>query len=160
MKIHGNTGKIRTDSSKLKQSNTRKQLGLLPPSRKGEKGNITSFRKGQVPWNKGKRSLISGNKHWHWKGGITPENTKIRTSLEYKLWRKAVFMRDFYTCVWCGDNRGGNLEADHIKPFSLYPELRFAIDNGRTLCHDCHKATQTYGVKYEKRFLVNLISKL
>lgn len=84
-----------------------------------------------------------------WKGGITPINHLIRTSREYKLWRTAVFQRDKYTCVWCGI-KGGNgetvvLNADHIKPFYLYPELRFAIDNGRTLCIDCHKTTDTYG---------------
>lgn len=75
----------------------------------------------------------SGEKHHNWRGGVTPINEKIRKSLEYKLWRQAVFERDNYTCVWCGDNKGGNLNADHIKSFANYPELRFAIDNGRTL---------------------------
>ena len=88
-----------------------------------------------------------GKKSHFWKGGITAINILIRNSSEYKLWRTAVFERDNYTCVWCGDNKGGNLEADHIKPFAQYPELRFAIDNGRTLCKKCHKTTCTYLVK-------------
>lgn len=94
---------------------------------------------------KNQRRNVWAEKNPRWKGGITPINHKIRTSLEYKIWRKAVFERDNYTCIWCGDDRGGNLEADHIKPFAFYPELRFAIDNGRTLCSPCHKTTDTYG---------------
>ena len=89
---------------------------------------------------------FNGRKSPHWKGGITPINVKIRNSMEYKLWRTAVFERDKYTCIWCGQV-GGKLNADHIKRFSLYPELRFAIDNGRTLCLDCHKTTDNYGGK-------------
>lgn len=88
----------------------------------------------------------TGDKHWNWKGGITPINNRIRKTSEYKLWRKSVFERDGYTCIWCG-YKGNKIQADHIKPFSLFPELRFAIDNGRTLCIDCHKTTDTYGVK-------------
>lgn len=86
---------------------------------------------------------LSGNKSHLWRGGITPINIKIRMSLEYKLWRKSVFERDKYTCIWCGQI-GGKLNADHIKPFALFPELRFAIDNGRTLCEDCHRKTSTF----------------
>jgi len=88
---------------------------------------------------------LKGEKNVNWKGGVTPLNEKIRKSSEYKLWREAVFKRDNYTCIWCGDNRGGNLNADHIKPFALFPELRFAIDNGRTLCIKCHQTTETFG---------------
>lgn len=86
-----------------------------------------------------KRPELSGKNHPNWRGGITPENSKIRNSIEAKLWREAVFKRDNYTCIWCGDTKGGNLEADHIQKWSEYPELRFAVDNGRTLCSDCHK---------------------
>ena len=85
---------------------------------------------------------------------ISPINLIIRKSLEYRLWREAVFTRDNWTCVWCGTRSSkGNkvvLNADHIKPFAYYPELRFAIDNGRTLCVPCHKKTDTYGENAKK----------
>jgi Restriction endonuclease len=68
----------------------------------------------------------------------------IRKSALYKAWRTLVFNRDKYTCQSC-QKKGGFLHADHIKPFSLYPELRFDVHNGRTLCVPCHKATGTYG---------------
>lgn len=76
--------------------------------------------------------------------GITPEHKRIRLSSEYAEWRTAVFRRDNYTCQECGV-RGGYLEADHIKPFAVFVELRFEVDNGRTLCSPCHRLTPTYG---------------
>ena len=90
-----------------------------------------------------------GSKSHLWKGGITKKNNKIRSSFEYKLWRRSVFERDDYTCRFCGE-RGGKLNADHIKPFAFFPELRFAIDNGRTLCVSGHKTTDTYSRRYYK----------
>lgn len=96
----------------------------------------------------GRMGKYSGDKCNFWLGGVTPENHKIRSSTEYKLWRTAVFERDNYTCIWCGAKNGKGkkvcLHADHIKEFAYYPELRFAIDNGRTLCIDCHKTTSSY----------------
>lgn len=94
------------------------------------------------------------------KGWITPVNLRIRTSAEMKLWRISVFERDNYTCVWCGSRSAKGkkvtLHADHIKPFAYFPELRFAIDNGRTLCVDCHKKTDTWGSKYRWKIIKNL----
>lgn len=92
------------------------------------------------------RHLVSGQNSGRWKGGVSSINLKIRSSFEYKLWRKSVFERDNYSCIWCGQK--GNINADHIKPFALFPELRFAIDNGRTLCVPCHKKTDSYGWKF------------
>lgn len=85
-----------------------------------------------------------GEKSSNWKDGVTSITKIIRHSLDFKLWREAVFARDNWTCQKCYQ-RGGILHPHHIKPFSLYPELRFVIDNGRTLCIDCHKTTDTYG---------------
>lgn len=89
--------------------------------------------------------MFKGEKGPGWKGGVTRKHTLLRMSLEYKLWREVVYKRDNWTCVWC-KVRGGKLNADHIKPFAYFPELRFAIDNGRTLCETCHRTTDTYGV--------------
>ncbi len=84
------------------------------------------------------RKKVKGVRNSNWKGGITPINSKIRNSKEYANWRKSVFERDNYTCQLC-KIRGYKLNADHIKPFSLFPELRLDLSNGRTLCEDCHK---------------------
>lgn len=124
----------------------------------GKKRSTECREKLSLFW-KGKPKLDRrGEKNHFWKGGITKTNLVIRASLEYRLWREAIFERDSYTCIWCGA-RGGNgkkvvLNADHIKPFAIYPELRFAIDNGRTLCKDCHKTTGSYG----KNNLGNIVS--
>jgi hypothetical protein len=111
-----------------------------PSWNKGKKGL-------QVPWNKDRKWVeMSGKNHPNWQGGITVKNTIIRHSFEMNQWRTSVFVRDDYTCQTCGQ-RGGRLEADHIKPFSLHPELRFELSNGRTLCVACHKKTDTYLLK-------------
>lgn len=92
-----------------------------------------------------------GSSHPSWKGGVTPLYKMIRKSPQYISWRTAVFERDGYTCSECGLAPGHgkrvDLQADHIKPFAMYPELRFDVDNGRTMCIPCHKLTDTYGGK-------------
>lgn len=102
-------------------------------------------------WRRNISNAQKGEKGNNWQGGKTPVHRAIRFSVDYSLWRDAVFARDNYTCVSCGKcNSNGmrtTLNAHHIKPFSLFPELRFAIDNGVTLCVSCHRKTNTYGRK-------------
>lgn len=105
--------------------------------------------------NKGKRRPnISKSKigklNPNWKGGISPINKRIRRSAKFFEWRKKVFERDNWTCQEC-KQRGCILHPDHIKRFSDYPELRFEINNGRTLCKNCHLKTSTYGNRKEQK---------
>ena len=65
-------------------------------------------------------------------------NKDYRRSQKYKDWRTAVFKRDNFTCAICGQV-GGSLEAHHIKPFADFPDDRFELDNGVTLCKKCHR---------------------
>lgn len=82
--------------------------------------------------------MPNGRFHWNWKGGKTPKNQVERNSLESKNWRIAVFQRDHFTCQVCGKT-GGKLNAHHIRPWAKYPELRYKLCNGITLCEECHK---------------------
>lgn len=92
---------------------------------------------------KQKKSIaLRGEKSSAWKGGISQINDRIRASFKFREWRIAVFQRDHYTCQKCGSKhqKGSRpiLNVHHIKPFAQYPELRFNIENGLTLCKKCH----------------------
>lgn len=94
---------------------------------------ISIAKKGQIPWNKGL-------------GTKSSVNELARKTKQARDWRKATYERDDYTCQGCGV-RGGKLQAHHIKPFSTHPELRYELDNGQTLCVDCHRNTPTWGFR-------------
>ena len=67
-----------------------------------------------------------------------------RCTKKYKQWRLGVYERDNYTCVECG-KRGLELNAHHIKQWAHYKGLRFSLENGITLCVDCHKKKHKRG---------------
>ena len=134
--------------------------------RKGFKWSdeVKDKMKGRTPWNKGLKGIHlspetefkPGNIPVHKGKGITPAEKLFRNSKEYKDWRMKVFIRDNFTCIWCGYKSHTRIKgrsdivADHIKPYASYPELRTKVSNGRTLCYWCNKKTKTYGLN--KRF--------
>lgn len=71
-----------------------------------------------------------------WKGFKRSPGQLLRMKFRNSILKK-VYERDNYTCQICGQ-RGGKLQVDHIQPWAEYVELRFCIDNCRTLCMSCH----------------------
>jgi hypothetical protein len=72
-----------------------------------------------------------------WGVGHEPQDQEIRNTQAYRSWRSAVLHRDGHRCRECGVT-GVPLQSHHVKAFALYPEHRLEVDNGITLCVDCH----------------------
>lgn len=117
------------------------------------KGKMPKF----IPNNKGRKvssetrrrlseahiGVLVGSKSNNWKGG---------QNLSY--WKKAVKRRDG-KCMKCGINDKRVLTADHIKSKSMYPELKFDVNNGMTLCHNCHAIKTLEDKEYRKHMSKN-----
>ena len=89
--------------------------------------------------NRPQHEPVRGPAHPRWTGG--PK--RVHLTPEYREWRDAVFHRDNYTCQNCGArSAAGNpvyLHAHHMKPVAEEPLAAFDLDNGRTLCIECHR---------------------
>ena len=86
------------------------------------------------------RSVIySGENHPNYNPNITDEEREIkRNYAEYKDFIRGVYERDNYTCQCCG-KRGYKLNAHHIYGYAEHKDLRIDLNNGVTLCEECHK---------------------
>jgi hypothetical protein len=147
---------------------TRTKLSLANTGKKRSKEAIKNM---SLAWNKRERvgfwknkekAYMKGAKNHNWKGGITSLTKQIRHSFKYRQWISDVFTRDNFTCQTCF-MKGGYLHSHHIKPFSDILEeysiktLKEAddceelwnINNGQTLCKNCHKKIHKKIIKYE-----------
>jgi hypothetical protein len=104
------------------------------------KGRKILNRKKPVPFSKEHLQNISlatkGEKNWKW----VVDRTKLKTDrlqsydYRYKLWMLAVKNRDGWKCKISNQDCRGRLEAHHILSWKDYPELRYQVNNGITLC--------------------------
>ena len=98
-------------------------------------------------------------RHPNWiinRDDLKDKDHSARQDSEIIKWRQEVFVRDNYTCQMCGARSGTGhkvtLNAHHIKPFASYEELRTDVNNGITLCEDCHKLTYKKESQFEEMF--------
>ena len=169
--------KSEAEREKFRKMARARQIRLLQNPKYKE--NLRNAHKGRIGyWRNKKRPEIAGNNCHLWRGGITKLVKKIRESIEYKQWRKAIFEKDNFTCWFC-KVKGKKIQADHYpKSFSqiirenkiknLQQAMKcqelWDISNGRTLCIDCHKKTDNYLRKPEynnwERFSGKTVKKL
>ena len=89
--------------------------------------------------------LFNEWKHNKPKGSASPfyNNTIIRNKrkfdLESKYWAVQVKKRDNYTCQKCNNKPSNYLVSHHLYSYIKYKSLRYDINNGITLCQNCHQ---------------------
>lgn len=104
-----------------------------------------------------KRGLV-GNKTNRWIEDREKLSKKqIRNDYAYQEWRKQVWIRDDFTCKLKSNDCKGKITSHHIFPWRDYPEKRYEINNGITLCH-YHHPRKRIDEKRLEQTLLNLVS--
>lgn len=82
---------------------------------------------------------FSGEKSWFWiKDRSTLAKKQNRNDSSYYEWRRLVRNRDVWKCRMSNEGCEGKVVAHHILPWAKFPELRYVVDNGITLCRFHH----------------------
>ena len=71
-----------------------------------------------------------------YKKSVTPKTSKNKRGFNQVAWASMVKLRDG-KCTEC--NSVYDLHAHHIKPYKDNESLRFDVNNGVTLCGQCHR---------------------
>lgn len=135
-----------SDAKKGKPNWRKGVIGKYKHTEEWKRGQSIRSR-GRTMSDETKRKISEANRgenNGSWKGGVWDRSFSRGSDYKYRLFRRKVLRRDG-CCVFCGSEE--RLEVDHIKPYSLHPELRLDIENARVLCHSCHKKTETYGIQ-------------
>lgn len=145
--------------------------------RKAITGNTWNRGKKRLPFTPETRQKMSASNYWRGKTGkshscwkdakVGPLYMSIRQCFQYRQWRWDVYTRDNFTCVLCGRSKevSGQLEADHFPKMFIeilneyqFKTLEEAIaceelwnmNNGRTLCRQCHIASRRRPIKIKR----------
>ena len=136
-----------TEETKRKKSEKLK-------GRKLSKEQVEILRRvntGRIPWNKGMKGFLSGEKHYNWKGGISFEPY----SLDWKAsLRRSIRERDNYVCKICNSLQDKiSFDVHHID----YDKKNCDPKNLITLCRICHTKTN-HNREYWKEYFKKLIT--
>jgi len=155
-----NKGQIRTSEmrkkyslSKMGDKNPQKKPEVKEKNRIGHLGKVCSLETRK----KMSQSHPKGEKSPNW----IQDRTKLKVNeldklnSQYKVWMLSVKNRDNWKCKMSSSNCNGQLEAHHILSYSEYPELRYDINNGITLCHYHHPRKRS-----EEKRLVSYFSQI
>ena len=144
------------------------KIGHTPANKGVKRPGIGGVKKGNTPWNKGKKGVqvswnkglgkpkIKKTKEEH-RRNLSLSHLGKRTGAENHNWkggitpihnkiRASIESKLWIQSVFARDGytcqktgiKGCRLTAHHIMNFAQYPELRFAIDNGITLSIEAH----------------------
>ena len=86
---------------------------------------------------KAKKGKLLGKDNPNWKGGLISDEVRDRRSYQAKRWREECRERDENQCTLCGSVE--RLHVHHILPYKDYPDRRWDINNGQTVCALCHE---------------------
>ena len=149
---------VRTPEHREKMSKSLKDSSVFQAAVHSEE--YRRMKKQEALLRREKPPIFFGDKSSNWKGGLTTLSNGIRSLMEFRQWRSDVYTRDNFTCQDCGATKV-YLECHHIKSFkkiildnkitntveALACAELWNINNGKTLCKDCHKKTDNYGGK-------------
>ncbi len=137
--------RVVSEETRKKMGEIKKRMGLKPPSHKGRTYKEIYGDRWQDEIKKRSETHIK----FYDRKGRNPQNRNKHSGIEYVKWRTKVYQRDNWTCQTC-QIRGSYLQAHHIKSWRKYPELRYKINNGVTLCRECHKLANKEQRRYER----------
>lgn len=64
-------------------------------------------------------------------------------------------VRDYYRCRRCGKQDAENNQAHHVAPRSRRPDLKSDLNNGITVCPDCHTWIHLHPIEAEAAGLLS-----